>query len=59
MRGSLGLGQAVGLQPDRREAYFYIANHWAGKGNWIKTYGAARSGLYDTRIAPKAPLLEL
>lgn len=39
------LGQAVGLQPDRREAYFYIANHWAGKGNWIKTYGAARTAM--------------
>jgi glycosyltransferase involved in cell wall biosynthesis len=37
------LGQAVALQPDRREAYFYIANHWAGKGNWIKTYGSARA----------------
>ena len=39
------LGQAVGLQPDRREAHFYIANHWAGKGNWIKTYGAARTAM--------------
>jgi len=37
------LGQAIALQPDRREAYFYIANHWSGKGNWIKTYGAIRS----------------
>jgi glycosyltransferase involved in cell wall biosynthesis len=37
------LGQAVALQPDRREAYFYIANHWSGKGNWIKAYGAVRS----------------
>ena len=45
------LGQAVGLQPDRREAYFYIANHWAGKGNWIKTYGAARAAM--TLARPK------
>lgn len=37
------LGQAISLQPDRREAYFYIANHWAGKGNWVKTYGAGRA----------------
>jgi len=45
------LGQAVGLQPDRREAYFYIANYWAGKGNWIKTYGAARTAM--TLARPK------
>ena len=37
------LGQAISLQPDRREAYFYIANHWSGKGNWIKAYGAVRA----------------
>ena len=46
------LGQAVALQPDRREAYFYIANHWSGKGNWIKAYGAVRSCM--TLHRPKA-----
>ena len=46
------LGQAVALQPDRREAYFYIANHWAGKGNWIKAYGSARACM--TLHRPKA-----
>jgi hypothetical protein len=30
------LGQAISLQPDRREAYFYIANHWAGKGTGLR-----------------------
>jgi len=39
------LGEAVALNPDRREAYFYIANHYSGKGNWLKTYGAMRSCL--------------
>jgi len=37
------LGEAVALNPDRREAYFYIANHYSGKGNWLKVYGAMRS----------------
>ncbi|NBV72540.1 MAG: hypothetical protein EBR60_10980, partial [Burkholderiaceae bacterium] len=46
------LGQAVALQPDRREAYFYIANHWAGKGNWLKSYGSARACM--TLHRPKA-----
>ncbi len=46
------LGQAVALQPDRREAYFYIANHWSGKGNWVKAYGASRTCL--TLHRPKA-----
>jgi glycosyltransferase involved in cell wall biosynthesis len=46
------LGQAVALQPDRREAYFYIANHWAGKGSWLKTYGSARACM--TLHRPKA-----
>jgi glycosyltransferase involved in cell wall biosynthesis len=46
------LGQAVALQPDRREAYFYIANHYSGRANWIKAYGAIRSCM--TLHRPKA-----
>jgi hypothetical protein len=46
------LGQAVALQPDRREAYFYIANHYSGKANWPKAYGAIRSCM--TLHRPKA-----
>ena len=39
------LGQAIALNPDRREAYFYLANHYSGKANWLKAYGAIRSCL--------------
>jgi len=46
------LGQAVALQPDRREAYFYIANHYSGKASWHKAYGAIRSCM--TLHRPKA-----
>jgi len=46
------LGQAVALQPDRREAYFYIANHYSGKANWQKAYGAIRCCM--TLHRPKA-----
>ena len=46
------LGQAVALQPDRREAYFYIANHYSGKASWHKAYGAIRCCM--TLHRPKA-----
>ena len=39
------LGEAITLQPDRREAYYYVASEYAGMGKWHKAWGAMRSCL--------------
>ena len=37
------LGEAITLQPDRREAHYYTAAEYAGMGKWSKVWGAMRS----------------
>jgi len=39
------LGQAITLQPDRREAHYWTAMEYAGRGQWIKAWGSARSAM--------------
>lgn len=39
------LGEAVTCQPERREAHYYAALLYASKGQWIKTWGSARSAI--------------
>jgi hypothetical protein len=51
------LGQAISLQPDRREAYFYIANHWGREGKLGQDVWG-REGLYGF-APPEGSLLEL
>jgi len=39
------LGQAITLQPDRREAHYWTALEYAGRGQWIKAWGSARAAM--------------
>jgi glycosyltransferase involved in cell wall biosynthesis len=39
------LGQAITLQPDRREAYYWAGLEYAGRGQWVKAWGSARAAM--------------
>lgn len=39
------LGQAITLQPDRREAHYYTAMEYASHGIWNKAYASSRSAM--------------
>jgi glycosyltransferase involved in cell wall biosynthesis len=39
------LGQAITLQPDRREAHYWTALEYAGRGQWAKAWGSARAAM--------------
>ena len=39
------LGEAISIQPDRREAHYWIAIEYAAKGLWVKAWGAARAAM--------------
>ena len=39
------LGEAVAIQPDRREAHYWLAVEYSARGQWIKAWGAARSAM--------------
>ena len=39
------LGEAVAIQPDRREAHYWLAIEYSARGQWIKAWGSARSSM--------------
>lgn len=39
------LGEAVALNPSRREAYFYLMSEFSSKGNWMKAWHIGRAGM--------------
>jgi hypothetical protein len=39
------LGEAVAIQPDRREAHYWLAIEYSARGQWIKAWGSARSAM--------------
>jgi len=45
------LAEACALQPDRREAYYYLASEYASLGNWPKCYSAVRSCMVHKKPA--------
>ena len=39
------LGEAIALNPDRREAYFYLLGEYSAKGDWARAWSAGRAGM--------------
>ena len=39
------LGEAVAVQPDRREAHYWLAIEYSARGIWNKAWGAARAAM--------------
>jgi hypothetical protein len=39
------LGEAVAIQPDRREAHYWLAVEYSARGLWAKAWGAARAAM--------------
>ena len=39
------LGEAIAICPDRREAFFYLAQEYSGEGKWLKAFSASRSSM--------------
>ena len=38
-------GEAIALNPNRREAYFYLMAEYSQKGDWLKAWHAGRAGM--------------
>jgi glycosyltransferase involved in cell wall biosynthesis len=45
------LGKAISIQPDRREAYYYLATQYASTGNWVKCYSSIKSCMVHKKPA--------
>ena len=39
------LGEAVAIQPDRREAHYWMAVEYSARGQWHKAWGSARAAM--------------
>jgi len=39
------LGEAVAIQPDRREAHYWLAVEYSARGQWFKAWGSARAAM--------------
>jgi hypothetical protein len=39
------LGEAIAIQPDRREAHYWMAVEYSARGQWAKVWGAARAAM--------------
>lgn len=43
------LGEAIAINPDRREAFFYLSQEYAGEGKWLKAYSSIRAAMSLSR----------
>ena len=39
------MGEAIALNPNRREAYFYLMAEYSAKGDWMKAWHSGRAGM--------------